>query len=739
MTKVYTFTNCGATGKRGPDQSQVDAEYVDSNLQGDVTVTGYGVQEWMVPATCNYRIITYGAQGGHNGYSTDGAYGAKIQGDFNLQAGDILQIVVGQKGETSSVYSAPGGGGTFVVKKGDAQPLIVAGGGGGCGNSGDRKGVAGTTNIDATGDSGGYGNHVNNSRGKLCGHNGEGGTTGDTGYSTTNGGGGGGGWYSDGTPKLSNSGNPGLGWNNGLLGGNSRDNNSSGGFGGGGGNHESSGGGGAGGGYSGGAGGTSRSSYFGGGGGGSYNAGTNQINVSNDNAGHGLATIEMLNNSPGIPSSLNPKGTNTSPAIIATLRPTLSWTFTDSDLEDAQAKYQVNIYKASDNSLIKDTGEMSSSIASHKVQAEILQSNTKYYWQIKVWDNNGLDSPFSTSQYFQTTQVPTTIPISPLGISENPKGTNETPRLEWHYDDPESHTQAYSQIVIKDKSNNVVHDTGKISNINPYYDVPDAALTPGETYSWAVTVWDSSDMSSTETTEQYFITNMPPEKPSNPSPIDNHRVPLKPTLEFTAPIDAENENIHFKLELAADDVFTNSTVKDSSIDATGWEYYNGTTWEPLSSAGLAAEDYGKKIRYRFQEDLVEGDTYYWHVAGYNLNIGAPGEYSDSQRIRVGNSIVYIDEPQTTTAKSERILGKVFLNLATDGILPASWMLEVCNNGFDENPTWEDMTQAAKDGAYHVFTNDTKTATEWAVNYKLTVQANDTMGPVEVQAVSISFD
>lgn len=466
---------------------------------------------------------------------------------------------------------------------------------------------------------------------------------------------------------------------------------------------------------------------------------TNKFFATRANYSNNHIYFYSIGTAPNTPNNLNPTGSNTTPELMDSLTPTISWTFSDPDTGDTQGKYQVNIHKAADNSLVKNTGVVSSSTTSYKVPTGILQPNTKYYWKVKVWDNAGNDSSFSTNQYFQTTQVPTVIPTSPLGISEKPKGTNETPRLEWEYDDPESHTQAYSQIVIKDKSDNVVHDTEKISNTQPHYDVPDKTLTPGEIYSWTVKVWDNSDMPSTETKEQYFITNLPPEKPSNPGPADNYRVPLKPTLEFTAPTDAENENIHFKLELASDDAFTDPTVKDSSTDTTGWEYYNETTWKALSSEGLAFEDHGKKIRYTFQEDLTEGDTYYWQVAGYNPNIGKMGEYSDAQRIRVGNSIVYVDEPQATTARAERILGKVFLNLATDGTAPASWKLEVCNNALDENPTWEEITQAVKDGAYHVFTNDTKTATEWAVNYKFTVEANDTMGPIEVQAVSISFD
>ncbi|NDI36628.1 glycine-rich protein [Chengkuizengella sediminis] len=91
---------------------------------------------WTVPATGNYRIKTYGAEGGYRGGG-----GAYVAGTFYLREGEELVIMVGTDGETGD--DAPsGGGGTFVTKKttstryyqqtyGYVEPLIVAGGGGG--------------------------------------------------------------------------------------------------------------------------------------------------------------------------------------------------------------------------------------------------------------------------------------------------------------------------------------------------------------------------------------------------------------------------------------------------------------------------------------------------------------------------------------------------------------------------------------------------------------------------------
>ena len=51
-------------------------------------------------------------------------------------------------------------------------------------------------------------------------------------------------------------------------------------------------------------------------------------------------------------------------------------------------------------------------------------------------------------------------------------------------------------------------------------------------------------------------------------------------------------------------------------------------------------------------------------------------------------------------------------------------VEVCNNGFDASPTWEDMTTMAALNRPHVFTNKTKTAAKWGIKIRLTLTKNE---------------
>jgi len=296
---VLQFTNCGQEGRYGPSQSQADAAYSSGNLNNNVSISN-GIQYWTVPTTGTYKILVSGAQGGNGvhsyGVSDNSGRGASMSGEFLLNAGTLLGIVVGQKGitkpheESGTQYGGSGGGGSFIWKDSNGELLIAAGGGAGgmkyssmdCYNGG--PGLAETSGGNAC--SGGNG-----------GANGSGGAGGSS-YA----GAGGAGWNSNGGNTSNNQQHGGntkfdftggenfyySGTNYGVHGG----------FGGGG---SAMHGGGGGGGYSGGGGGNNSSSA--GGGGGSFNSGANQINISDDREGHGSVVITSLT----VPQAFKPQ------------------------------------------------------------------------------------------------------------------------------------------------------------------------------------------------------------------------------------------------------------------------------------------------------------------------------------------------------------------------------------------------------------------------------------------------
>lgn len=286
-----TLTTCGAAGRYGPTQSDCDSAYGSSGVVTVGTGADEGYQTWTVPKTGTYRITAKGATGGYPGdYGTNyPGRGAIMRGDFVLNQGDTLTIVVGQAGgdghSPGGGSKSGGGGGTFIVKGTRTSPnpvLLVAGGGGGAVKGMNHRvlgdGDAGTdASILTSGQIAGYSSF------QYTG--GEGGASGGGGKVTSSGGGcgsgGGGGLTGNGIDGGTTGSKGGKAFVNGAAGSAwSTTNSGDGGFGGGSGGNDScvtsSG---AGGGYSGGGGARHNGS---GGGGGSYNSGTNPLDLTGD-------------------------------------------------------------------------------------------------------------------------------------------------------------------------------------------------------------------------------------------------------------------------------------------------------------------------------------------------------------------------------------------------------------------------------------------------------------------------
>jgi len=138
---IYTFTNMNGTGYTGPSSITYT-----SNPPSALTLTS-GIQYWTVPAAGIYNIIVAGAAGGNSSLSGiyfEGGYGVILSNNFTFTTGQIISILVGQKGSSTStggVASIPGagGGGTYVAYNSSSTPVLIAGGGGGGGNAGSNN------------------------------------------------------------------------------------------------------------------------------------------------------------------------------------------------------------------------------------------------------------------------------------------------------------------------------------------------------------------------------------------------------------------------------------------------------------------------------------------------------------------------------------------------------------------------------------------------------------------------
>ena len=254
------------------------------------------IQTYTVPdGVYQIEIEAIGAGGGAGDAPISGiaGKGARMTGTFDVTPGQVLNILVGEQGQ-SGTYVGGGGGGTFVWDDATSDLWIAAGGGGGGGASDGEPDYQ--DGLDASIDEDGVnGNGIPDGAGM--------GGTGGTVPTATNWAGGGAGFDTDGNDGSDHgctqdcTGGISLGAG-GLGGGTPGASAANGGYGGGGGGNARCGavGGGGGGGYSGGGAGGEvvLGEYNGGGGGGSFNAGADQDNLAGANTANGGVLIVEL-------------------------------------------------------------------------------------------------------------------------------------------------------------------------------------------------------------------------------------------------------------------------------------------------------------------------------------------------------------------------------------------------------------------------------------------------------------
>ena len=92
-------------------------------------------------------------------------------------------------------------------------------------------------------------------------------------------------------------------------------------------------------------------------------------------------------------------------------------------------------------------------------------------------------------------------------------------------------------------------------------------------------------------------------------------------------------------------------------------------------------------------------------------------------------------PWASDTRPSRIMLVITRNIPSG----ATFKVEVCNNGYDASPTWEDATAAVTSGLVHVFTNTTLRDTSWGVRIRVTVERNGTAGACYVSAIGGNYE
>ena len=89
--------------------------------------------------------------------------------------------------------------------------------------------------------------------------------------------------------------------------------------------------------------------------------------------------------------------------------------------------------------------------------------------------------------------------------------------------------------------------------------------------------------------------------------------------------------------------------------------------------------------------------------------------------------------------SDDAVTKAIMSVTREIPTGAAFSVEVCNNAFDEAPTWQDVTQAVTSGSKFFLSNTVKTAENWGFNLRIKVKRNGATGDCFVVSAGGNFE
>jgi hypothetical protein len=233
----------------------------------------------------------------------------------------------------------------------------------------------------------------------------------------------------------------------------------------------------------------------------------------------------------------------------------------------------------------------------------------------------------------------------------------------------------------------------------------------------------------------------PPAIPTIVSPVTGRRVAQATPFIISTTPDVGGLPLHFKIDISLDNGFsTLAYTFDTSVSVAGWQYsLDNTTWTDFPTGGLTFTGTAQ-IRYTPVTTLAV-NRYYWRAIATNGGWFSPS-YATTTSVTVGDKlIIQLKVPVLTSVAAKMITATLLNTIPTDGTPPqrAKLIVKACNNGYDVNPTWEDITSAVQAGQSYTFTNVSKTASSWGINLNIEIDANASVGALSQNGFGFSFN
>lgn len=201
-------------------------------------------------------------------------------------------------------------------------------------------------------------------------------------------------------------------------------------------------------------------------------------------------------------------------------------------------------------------------------------------------------------------------------------------------------------------------------------------------------------------------------------------------INNTAPtIDGTNSDLGTKTGAFAKSYVV--TDPDSGQTVTVVEKIDGT--EKRSFTATSGQSYSFNVTAAEWVKLLNGS--------HTLTITATDDYGGTatRTYTFTKNETEIELTLAAPLAADDMITKAIMSVTRQIPAGARFTVEVCNNGNDASPTWEDVTQAVTSGSKFFLSNTTKTADAWGYNFRIKVKRNDATGDCFISSVGGNFE
>ena len=173
------------------------------------------------------------------------------------------------------------------------------------------------------------------------------------------------------------------------------------------------------------------------------------------------------------------------------------------------------------------------------------------------------------------------------------------------------------------------------------------------------------------------------------------------------------------------------TDEDSGQTLTVTEYIDGT--QKRSYTATSGQTYSFNITAAEWVRLLNGSHTLKIVAADNYGGSATRTYTFTK------NETEIELMLATPLAADDMVTKGIMSVVRQIPAGAKFTVEVCNNGFDTSPTWEDVTQNIVSGSKFFLSNTTKTANAWGYNFRIKVKRGTATGDCFITSAGGNFE